>query len=81
MGYDIVIVGAGAAGCVLAARLGEDGRRTVLLLEAGPDYAELPPDVRLLPLQSLRGLYSSSSPQAPVTPSPPDGQAHCQCSL
>src|SRR6266536_1617574 len=36
--FDVIVVGGGTAGCVLAARLSEEVERTVCLVEAGPDY-------------------------------------------
>ncbi|MDY7105193.1 MAG: GMC family oxidoreductase [Actinomycetota bacterium] len=45
---DVFVVGAGAAGAVVAARASEDPNRTVVVVEAGPDHpllAELPGDL------------------------------------
>src|SRR5215813_170267 len=52
--FDYVIVGAGAAGCVLANRLAADRSRSVCLLEAGP------PDTSIL-LHVPAGVYKAST--------------------
>ena len=54
--YDVIVVGAGSAGAIVAARLSEDARRSVLLIEAGPDY----PDLDSLPDKLRRGYRTAA---------------------
>src|SRR5438270_72417 len=65
--FDYVVVGAGSAGCVLAARLSESGRHTVLLLEAGGEdrHVWIPIPLgygKLFGARRASGRTSASSP-------------------
>ena len=44
-GFDVVVVGGGSAGCVVASRVAQSASRAVLLVEAGPDLRGRVPDL------------------------------------
>ena len=66
--FDLIIVGAGSAGCVLANRLSEDPGRRVLLLEAGPKDGSIVlrmPAALGLPLENDRFNWGFKSEPEP----------------
>jgi choline dehydrogenase len=68
MAVNYVIVGAGSAGSVLAARLTENPAAEVLLVEAGPDYPsseETPAELR--DARSVAGTHDWEYVASPVS--------------
>jgi len=53
--FDLIVAGAGSGGCVVAARVSENPRVRILLIESGPDY----PNVDSLP-EDLRNVNHAS---------------------
>lgn len=73
--FDHIVVGGGAAGCVVAARLARDGKARVLLLEAGHSHRhpllDMPPGIFKMINGSKFMRYHETTPQAHL-----DGRQH-----
>jgi choline dehydrogenase len=84
--YDVLVLGGGSAGCVLASRLSEDESRTVCLVEAGPDYGrysagDWPRDLLDARVPATSHDWSDGSGSLPVARVLGGCSAHNMCTL